>query len=65
MSHVEFDVELLGSCDDVVAELCRLAGWTLKHEMIPENRPEVEWKRVEGPGNRYEFSVNPGPSSGV
>lgn len=27
----------------VVAELCRLAGWDLKHKMIPEGlRPEVE-----------------------
>ncbi|KAF8542084.1 DHS-like NAD/FAD-binding domain-containing protein [Trichophaea hybrida] len=56
VNHVEFDIELLGSCDDVVAELCRLAGWNLKHEMIPTNRPDVEWRRVEGPGNRYEFS---------
>jgi NAD-dependent histone deacetylase SIR2 len=54
---VEFDVELLGSCDEVVAELCRLAGWTFKHEMIPKYRPEVIWKRIEGPGNRYEFTT--------
>lgn len=33
--HVEFDIQLLGNCDDVVYELCRRAGWDLKHEMIP------------------------------
>ncbi|KAI5808852.1 DHS-like NAD/FAD-binding domain-containing protein [Peziza echinospora] len=36
VTHVEFDVELLGSCDDVVVELCRRVGWELKHDMIPE-----------------------------
>jgi hypothetical protein len=41
----------------VVAELCRLAGWTFKHEMIPKYRPEVIWKRIEGVGNRYEFTT--------
>ncbi|EME49928.1 hypothetical protein DOTSEDRAFT_68672 [Dothistroma septosporum NZE10] len=35
IKHVEFDIQLLGNCDDVVYELCRRAGWDLKHEMIP------------------------------
>lgn len=35
--HVNFDIQLLGTCDDVVVELCRRAGWELKHEMIPED----------------------------
>ena len=35
IKHVEFDIQLLGNCDDVVYELCRRAGWNLKHEMIP------------------------------
>jgi hypothetical protein len=35
---VEFDVKLMGSCDDVVAELSRRSGWEtdLKHDMIKE-----------------------------
>lgn len=33
--HVNFDVDMLGDCDVVVAELCRRAGWELQHEMIP------------------------------
>lgn len=47
MNHVEFDVELLGSCDEVVAELCRRAGWTLDHEMVPQPLPEMEIRRLE------------------
>lgn len=35
IKHVEFDIQLLGNCDDVVFELCRRAGWQLKHEMLP------------------------------
>lgn len=35
IKHVEFDIQLLGNCDDVVYELCRRAGWNLKHDMIP------------------------------
>jgi NAD-dependent histone deacetylase SIR2 len=32
--HVQFDIELLGDCDEIVTELCRRAGWDLRHEMI-------------------------------
>lgn len=35
ISHVAFDIQLLGDCDDVVFELCRRTGWGLKHNMIP------------------------------
>lgn len=35
VGHIEFDIDLLGDCDVVVAELARRAGWNLKHEMIP------------------------------
>jgi NAD-dependent histone deacetylase SIR2 len=35
---VEFDVQLLGNCDDVVVELARRAGWELKHEMVDPNK---------------------------
>lgn len=52
MTHVEFDIDFLGSCDDVVVELCRLAGWELKHEMIPE-KLELEMVLEEGFKSRY------------
>lgn len=33
--HIEFDINLLGNCDAIVAELCRRAGWELQHNMLP------------------------------
>ncbi|KAG0370684.1 NAD-dependent histone deacetylase sir2 [Gamsiella multidivaricata] len=33
--QMEFDVQLLGNCDAIVAELCRMAGWELRHEKLP------------------------------
>jgi len=35
--HISFDINLLGDCDTVVAELCQRAGWDLKHEMMRPN----------------------------
>ncbi|RPB15008.1 SIR2-domain-containing protein [Morchella conica CCBAS932] len=52
VTHVEFDVDFLGSCDDVVVELCRLVGWELKHEMIPEDL-KVDMVLEEGYPSRY------------
>lgn len=37
IQHVDFDIQLLGNCDDVVVELARRAGWSLKHEMVDDN----------------------------
>ncbi len=36
--HINFDINLLGDCDVIVAELARRAGWTLDHKMIPEGQ---------------------------
>lgn len=47
VNHVEFDVELLGSCDEVVVELCRRVGWDFEHEMIPKHPITVEVCRME------------------
>ncbi|KAI9761377.1 MAG: hypothetical protein M4579_001027 [Chaenotheca gracillima] len=56
VSHVNFDVDMLGDCDVVVAELCRKAGWTLDHEMIPKDqRAKVELQ--DGYKSRHVFSV--------
>ncbi|KAI0188702.1 DHS-like NAD/FAD-binding domain-containing protein [Astrocystis sublimbata] len=38
VSHINFDIDLLGDCDVVVAELCRRAGWELNHPMVPPNQ---------------------------
>jgi NAD+-dependent protein deacetylase SIR2 len=34
VNHIEFDIELLGDCDQIVTELCRRAGWDFNHEMV-------------------------------
>lgn len=57
-SHVDFDVNLLGDCDIVVAELCRRAGWDLQHEMIPQaQKVDVQLRDVQT--CRYSFKVEP------
>lgn len=52
IEHVNFDVQLLGDCDAVVFELCRRAGWELRHEMIPEEF-EVKVEGVEESGHKW------------
>lgn len=47
VKHIYFDIDLLGDCDVVVAELCRRAGWALDHEMIPQDQKI----KVEGDPN--------------
>ncbi|KAF9187231.1 NAD-dependent histone deacetylase sir2 [Haplosporangium sp. Z 11] len=41
ITHMAFDVQLLGNCDTIVAELCRMAGWELKHEKLPGGTSNV------------------------
>ncbi|KAI9884384.1 MAG: hypothetical protein M1823_003838 [Watsoniomyces obsoletus] len=59
VSHIDFDIELLGDCDVVVAELCRRAGWNLTHEMIPPEQ-KVNVELLEGHESRYSFTVAAG-----
>lgn len=56
MSHVNFDVDMLGDCDVVVAELSRRAGWELKHEMVSQDQ-DVEIELQDGHESRYTFRV--------
>jgi NAD-dependent histone deacetylase SIR2 len=46
--HIEFDVQLIGDCDEVVWELARRAGWKLEHEMIPKSGLELVVEEIEG-----------------
>jgi NAD-dependent histone deacetylase SIR2 len=36
--HINFDINLLGDCDVIVAELARRACWKLEHKMIPDGQ---------------------------
>lgn len=43
--QMDFDVQLLGNCDTIVAELCRMVGWELKHDKLPggtSNVPDMD-----------------------
>ncbi|KAL1838530.1 hypothetical protein VTK73DRAFT_4299 [Phialemonium thermophilum] len=63
VGHVNFDIDLLGDCDVVVAELCRRAGWDLRHEMIPEGQV-VKVRTVEGYPSRHVFTQVEPPVEG-
>lgn len=56
VSHINFDIDLLGDCDVVVAELCRRAGWDLRHEMIPPNEM-AHIEPQEGYWHRHIFTT--------
>ena len=54
-NHVDFDIDLLGDCDIVVTELCRRAGWDLKHEMVSNGPIDVQLE--EGSESRFAIKV--------
>lgn len=61
VTHINFDIDLLGDCDVVVAELCRRAGWAFEHEMIPPNQKIDVKTPMGGFGSRHLFTdVTPG-----
>ncbi|KAI7858771.1 DHS-like NAD/FAD-binding domain-containing protein [Circinella umbellata] len=35
ITHMTFDVQLLGDCDVIVPELCRMLDWDLRHHKLP------------------------------
>lgn len=57
VNHHNFDIDLLGDCDVVVAELCRRAGWDLTHEMVPEDQT-ITVTTQEGWRSRHVFSTD-------
>ncbi|KAF7853381.1 hypothetical protein EAF04_010675 [Stromatinia cepivora] len=62
VSHLDFDIDLLGECDVVVSELCKALGWNLEHEMIPKNQ-EIEVTKVPGFPSRHQFKqTHPAPA---
>ena len=48
VTHTEFDVMLLGSCDDIIRDLVRRCGYYLEHEKLEGGRSDygesAEWK---------------------
>ncbi|KAG0746937.1 hypothetical protein G6F57_007892 [Rhizopus arrhizus] len=35
ITHMTFDIQLLGDCDIIVPEICRMLQWDLKHPKLP------------------------------
>ncbi|KAG6011512.1 hypothetical protein E4U43_008265 [Claviceps pusilla] len=61
VNHVNFDIDLLGDCDTVVAELCHRLRWPLVHEMVPVNH-DVRVRTEPGYTSRHVFETAPGTS---
>lgn len=55
VSHVNFDIDMLGDCDIVVEELCRRAGWDLDHESLHRGKITVELQ--DGFTSRHVFTA--------
>ncbi|CAN8098505.1 unnamed protein product [Discula destructiva] len=55
VNHHTFDIDLLGDCDVVVAELANRAGWDLRHEMIPADQ-DITVETVPGYSSRHVFT---------
>ncbi|KAH0544958.1 hypothetical protein FGG08_000884 [Glutinoglossum americanum] len=56
VNHINFDLDFLGDCDVVVAELCRRLNWDLEHEMIPKDQ-KIDVQLQDGFASRYTFKV--------
>ncbi|KAG5970348.1 hypothetical protein E4U55_001727 [Claviceps digitariae] len=65
VNHINFDIDLLGDCDTVVAELCHRLNWPLVHEMLPVNH-DVRVTTEPGYTSRHVFettSATPPPTN--
>ncbi|KFA63700.1 hypothetical protein S40285_08496 [Stachybotrys chlorohalonatus IBT 40285] len=56
VTHINFDIDLLGDCDVVVAELCRRLKWPLKHDMVPQDQ-KIDVRVEEGYKSRHIFTA--------
>lgn len=54
ISHIDFDLTLLGACDDVVEHLCRELGWKMDHPML-KNQPFDGTIEYNESAATYEF----------
>ncbi|KAF2706655.1 NAD-dependent histone deacetylase SIR2 [Pleomassaria siparia CBS 279.74] len=54
--HINFDINLLGDCDVVVAELARRAGWEFVHEMLPKGQ-ETDIASIDDQDHTHSVKV--------
>ncbi|KJZ74676.1 NAD-dependent protein deacetylase hst1 [Hirsutella minnesotensis 3608] len=57
VSHINFDIDLLGDCDVVVAELCHRLGWPFEHEMVPKDQ-RINVHAEAGYKSRHVFEAS-------
>ncbi|RCI10298.1 hypothetical protein L249_8465 [Ophiocordyceps polyrhachis-furcata BCC 54312] len=57
VNHINFDIDLLGDCDVVVAELCRRLAWPLCHDMAVPDDQEIEVRPEPGYTSRHVFEL--------
>ncbi len=55
VSHINFDIDLLGDCDVVVTELCRRLDWEMRHEMV-DPAATITVQTEEGHISRHVFT---------
>ncbi|KAF5017156.1 hypothetical protein F66182_10947 [Fusarium sp. NRRL 66182] len=54
VNHINFDIDLLGDCDVVVAEMCRRLRWNMEHDMVPKGQ-KVDIRTEPGYKSRHVF----------
>lgn len=57
VNHINFDIDLLGDCDVVIAELCRRLGWPLAHDMVVPDDQLIDVRAEPGYTSRHVFEV--------
>ncbi|PVU98691.1 hypothetical protein BB559_001358 [Furculomyces boomerangus] len=61
ITHLNFDVQLLGNSDDIVTYLCYRLGWNLEHKWIPgsSSLSSEYMSNIVHPFSRLDTNTNP------
>ncbi|GAM83549.1 hypothetical protein ANO11243_015370 [Dothideomycetidae sp. 11243] len=57
VGHINFDIQLLGYCDDVVSELSRRAGWMIDHAGFEDTSKAIVEESEYGPGHLWNVRI--------
>lgn len=59
ITHMTFDIQLLGDSDVIVPELCRMLNWDLKHPKLPGggalSEESLQLSKQQGDEKIYKF----------